>query len=66
MIDRSGSMAGEAIRQARAACVDIVKRLRADDRLNVIVFDHSVEKLFAEPQPRDGGDPASRRSSSSS
>ena len=36
VIDRSGSMAGETIRQARAACVDIMRRLRAADRLNVI------------------------------
>ena len=51
VIDRSGSMAGEAIRQARAACIDIVKRLRSDDHLNILLFDHSVEKLFAEPRP---------------
>ena len=51
VIDRSGSMMGEAIRQARAACIDIVKRLRSDDRVNIIAFDHAVEKLFAEPQP---------------
>jgi Ca-activated chloride channel family protein len=50
VIDRSGSMAGEALRQARAACIDIVKRLRPDDHLNIILFDHSVEKLFAEPK----------------
>ena len=41
-------MAGEMIRQARAACVDIMRRLRAADRLNVIVFDHRVEKLSKE------------------
>ena len=51
VIDRSGSMMGEAIRQARAACIDIVKRLRSDDRLNILLFDHTVEKLFAEPRP---------------
>jgi Ca-activated chloride channel family protein len=51
VIDRSGSMAGEMIRQARAACVDILRRLRAADRVNVIAFDHRVEKLYSEPQP---------------
>ncbi|HEY5447664.1 MAG TPA: VWA domain-containing protein [Polyangia bacterium] len=51
VIDRSGSMMGESIRQARAACIDIVKRLRSDDRLNILLFDHSVEKLFPEPKP---------------
>lgn len=50
VIDRSGSMMGEAIRQAREACIDIVKRLRSDDRLNIILFDHTVEKLFPEPK----------------
>jgi Ca-activated chloride channel family protein len=51
VIDRSGSMMGEAIRQARAACIDIVKRLRSDDRVNILLFDHTVEKLFPEPRP---------------
>ncbi|HEY5451997.1 MAG TPA: VIT domain-containing protein, partial [Polyangia bacterium] len=51
VIDRSGSMMGEPIRQARAACIDIVKRLRSDDHLNILLFDHQVEKLFAEPKP---------------
>src|SRR5262245_56888713 len=51
VIDRSGSMMGEPLRQARAACIDIVRRLRSDDRLNILLFDHSVEKLFAEPRP---------------
>jgi Ca-activated chloride channel family protein len=51
VIDRSGSMMGEKMRQARAACVDIVKRLRSDDRVNVIQFDDHVEKLYNEPQP---------------
>jgi Ca-activated chloride channel family protein len=51
VIDRSGSMAGEALQQARDACIDIIKRLRPDDRLNVVLFDHRVEKLYSEPQP---------------
>jgi Ca-activated chloride channel homolog len=51
VIDRSGSMAGEMIRQARAASVDIIRRLRAQDRVNVIAFDHRAEKLYSEPQP---------------
>jgi Ca-activated chloride channel family protein len=51
VIDRSGSMMGELIRQARAACIDIVKHLRSDDRLNILLFDHQVEKLFEQPKP---------------
>ena len=50
VIDRSGSMMGEPIRQARAACIDIVKRLRSDDRVNILLFDHTVEKLYPEPR----------------
>jgi Ca-activated chloride channel homolog len=50
VLDRSGSMAGEMIRQARAACVDIIQRLGPEDRLNVMIFDTNVESLF--PKPR--------------
>jgi Ca-activated chloride channel family protein len=50
VIDRSGSMAGEMLSQARAACVDIVKRLRPTDRVNVMLFDHHVEQLYPEPR----------------
>ena len=50
VIDRSGSMMGEPIRQARAASIDIVKRLRSDDRVNILLFDHTVEKLYPEPR----------------
>jgi Ca-activated chloride channel family protein len=50
VLDRSGSMAGEMIRQARAACVDIIQRLGPEDRVNVMVFDSTVESLY--PKPR--------------
>ena len=51
VIDRSGSMTGEPIRQACAAAELVVKRLREGDRVNVIAFDHAVDPLFARPQP---------------
>jgi Ca-activated chloride channel family protein len=51
VIDRSGSMAGEKLKQARAACLGIIKRLGDKDRINVMSFDHHVERLFTAPKP---------------
>ena len=51
VIDRSGSMSGGKFTQAREACLNILKRLGSDDRVNVILFDHDFEKLFKSPQP---------------
>ena len=57
VLDRSGSMAGVPIAQARQAAIDVVKRLGARDRVNVIAFDDEVDPLF--DAPRDAG-PATR------
>lgn len=51
VIDRSGSMAGEKLKQARAACLGILKRLGDRDRVNVMLFDDDVESLFRLPKP---------------
>ena len=53
VIDRSGSMTGEAIEQAQEAAANLIKRLDARDRLNVISFSDEVDPLFASPQPLD-------------
>jgi Ca-activated chloride channel family protein len=50
VLDRSGSMAGLPMAQARQAAVDVVKRLGARDRLNVIAFDDEVDPLFDAPR----------------
>jgi Ca-activated chloride channel family protein len=50
VIDRSGSMSGAPMDQACAAAELVVRRLRPDDRVNVIAFDHAAEPLF--PKPR--------------
>ncbi|MCB9596443.1 MAG: VWA domain-containing protein [Sandaracinaceae bacterium] len=50
VLDRSGSMAGEAIENARQAAVDIIRRLGAGDRVNVIAFDDDVDPLFDRPR----------------
>jgi Ca-activated chloride channel family protein len=51
VLDRSGSMEGEAIESARAAAKAIVERLLPVDRINVIAFDDQVDALYSEPRP---------------
>lgn len=46
VIDTSGSMAGESIRQARAALLEGLATLTPDDRFNVIRFDSETRSLF--------------------
>jgi Ca-activated chloride channel family protein len=53
VLDRSGSMSGDAIDNARRAAADVIRRLGAHDRLNVLAFDDDVEPLFRNPQPID-------------
>lgn len=49
VIDRSGSMTGDSIANARAAAVAILDKLSPDDSVNVIAFDDKVEHLYSEP-----------------
>jgi Ca-activated chloride channel homolog len=51
VIDNSGSMHGIAMRQAIAALDSALLRLRADDRFNLIRFNHESERLFAASVP---------------
>ena len=53
VLDRSGSMEGEAIAHARAAASDIIRRLGSEDRVNVIAFDDDASPLFARPREAD-------------
>jgi Ca-activated chloride channel family protein len=53
VIDNSGSMAGESMRQAKAAVGMALKQLRPGDRFNVIRFDDTLEVLFADAVPAD-------------
>ena len=50
VIDHSGSMSGEPLERARDAAVSVVQRLSPSDRLNVILFDDSVDTLFNRPK----------------
>jgi Ca-activated chloride channel family protein len=45
VIDRSGSMNGEKIAHAKAAAIEAVRRLGADDVFSLVAFDHEVETL---------------------
>lgn len=49
VIDNSGSMGGDSIRQARESVLFGLKRLKPDDTFNVIRFDDQFDALFAQP-----------------
>jgi Ca-activated chloride channel family protein len=53
VIDRSGSMQGEPLANAKAAAVDVIKRLPPTDRVNVVAFSDEVDPLFRAPQMLD-------------
>jgi Ca-activated chloride channel family protein len=46
VVDTSGSMAGDSIRQARAAVARAIERLRPGDRFNLIEFDSTARAFF--------------------
>lgn len=49
VLDNSGSMAGESIRQAKASLLLALDRLHSADRFNVIRFDNTMTMLFPAP-----------------
>ena len=49
VIDTSGSMHGDSLDQAKAAVVAALKRLRPEDRFNVIQFNSETFALFPRP-----------------
>ncbi|WP_166256890.1 marine proteobacterial sortase target protein [Marinobacter salicampi] len=51
VIDTSGSMAGESIRQAQAALMRGLDTLGPDDTFNIIQFSHSARSLFPSAHP---------------
>lgn len=50
VIDTSGSMAGESIRQARSALQQGLATLTPDDRFNIIRFNNQTHALFMQPE----------------
>ncbi|MGI9343888.1 MAG: marine proteobacterial sortase target protein [Gammaproteobacteria bacterium] len=53
IIDRSGSMGGEPIRQARAALELALTRLGPNDRFNIVAFNNAPTTLFPTAVPAD-------------
>ncbi|MHA2026844.1 MAG: VWA domain-containing protein [Candidatus Thorarchaeota archaeon] len=49
VLDRSGSMGGTKIEQAKTAFSSMVGTLRTIDMFNVICFDHEIDDLWTEP-----------------
>lgn len=53
VIDRSGSMAGARIERAKEAALLVIERLRPDDVVSVVMFDHAVETIVPAAKMRD-------------
>ena len=51
ILDTSGSMGGESIRQAKKALLMAVARMRPEDRFNVIEFNSVTSSLFSANRP---------------
>lgn len=51
VLDKSGSMGGQAIRQAKAAVRRAIMRLTSKDSFNLIAFDSFAQALFPKSQP---------------
>lgn len=45
VIDRSGSMSGDRIAQAKDAAIAAVERLTASDIISVVIFDHNIDTI---------------------
>lgn len=54
VIDRSGSMAGDKIHNARQAAIEAVHRLAPDDLVSLIAFDTNVQTLVPAQRVGDG------------
>ena len=61
VLDRSGSMGGRSILQARSAIADALARLRPEDRLDVIRFDDRYDALFGAMRPATSDNLAAAR-----
>ncbi len=53
VIDRSGSMAGDKIEQARNALLFILDQLNPNDRFSIVSFDDQIDLLATRLQPVD-------------
>ena len=55
VLDKSGSMAGASMRQAKAALTDALYRLHPDDEFDVVAFDSSTHAFFGRMTMADAG-----------
>lgn len=51
VIDHSGSMQGDPMTHALAAADRVLARLKPEDRVNVLMFDDTVDALYDKPRP---------------
>jgi Ca-activated chloride channel homolog len=51
VIDRSGSMSGDKLEQAKRACIDIFRSLTPDDHFSVLAFDNEVISVINPQTP---------------
>lgn len=61
VLDRSGSMNGDKIAQARAAALQVIAGLDADERFNLLCYNHGVEAFAPTPVPADAEHRAAAR-----
>jgi Ca-activated chloride channel family protein len=54
-LDRSGSMSGQKIEQAKNSLTFVLKNLNPADRFNVIVYNDTVDALFGSLMPNERG-----------
>jgi Ca-activated chloride channel family protein len=55
VLDRSGSMAGEKIKQVQDAAVQVVSGLDDGESFNVIIYNQAIELFAHQPVRKDGG-----------
>ena len=53
VIDRSGSMAGEPLREAEKAVITMASKLTKKDVMAIVTYDSEVCLLYTSPSPRD-------------
>ncbi len=53
VLDRSGSMSGDKIAQAREAAIEALRRLDRRDVFSLVVYDHEVSTLISPQAPTD-------------
>jgi Ca-activated chloride channel family protein len=54
IIDKSGSMSGEKIQQAKGALRFVLNQLKPADRFNLVIFSDAVDSVFKDMQPANG------------